>query len=331
MTQATPKTANVTRILASIAMIGVGVLGFGGSAFARPLRIALQPFLSYAPTFVALDKGYFRDEGLDVKTTMIRGGGTATFNETVSGAVDIGSGAITASLLNAVIKGTKLKVIAGKGEVRKGYSTNELWITRALYNSGVRTPLGLRGKTVATAGPGSSDWTMLGMMLAKYGLSLAKGDVLAAQLPGPERPLALENGTVAGAILVEPFIASVNRAKAVRLMRITDVVPVFQTAVFYTTAAFLHKHHNAVQKFLAALRKATAEYMKDPKSPEMLQILSKYTKVKISILKQATPAYFSLDGKVNAPAIRRQIAFLYANHLISRQVPLKDFISKGAM
>jgi len=317
--------------LAWFATIALAVFCQTHETSAEPLRIGLQPFLSYAPTFVALDKGYFRDEGLDVKTTMIRGGGTAAFNECISGQLDICSGAITASFLNAVIKGVRIKVIADKGQIRKGHNTNELWVGKTLYDAGLKNAGGLRGKTVATAGPGSSDWILLGLMLKKYGLSLSNNDVLAALLPGPERPRALESGTVAGAILVEPFISSIDHNKAALLTRITDIMPVFQTAVFYARGDFLQKHSQMVRKFLAAMHKATKLYMQNPKSDAMLAILSKYTKVSPSVIRRASPAYFSPDGKIDVPAVRKTVKFLFDSKLISRSVHLKEFVDKGAM
>ncbi len=300
-------------------------------AHAEKIRLGLQNFLSYATTFIAIDKGYFKEVGLEMESTMIRGGGTATFSQVLAGQLDISSGAITASMINAVAQGANFKVIADKGQIRDGYSTNELWITRALHDGGVKDITGLRGKQVATSGVGASDWLILGMMADKFGLSLTGKDILAANLPAPQRGKALESGTVAGAILVEPFIANVDAKKAVRLMQITDVLPVFQTAVFYANESFVKTNGAAVEKFLSAMRKATAEYMKNPKADDLVAIISKYTGVTPAVIKSATPVYFALDGKVDVNAINEMKAYFLKSKLIANDVPLDRFVDKRAM
>lgn len=309
--------------------VGFG-LAFPASA-ADPLKVGLQPFLSYAPAFIALEKGYFKQEGLDISTTMIRGGGTSTLTAELSKDVDISSGAITASMLNAIIKGVKLRIIADKGQNRKGYSTNELWISKALADSGVKNAGGLRGKSIATSGTGSADWVILGMLAEKYGLAIEKKDVIAVSMPGPERNKAVESGVLDGAVLVEPFIGAIDKSKAVRLERAIDITPVFQTAVYYVSQSFLDSHRAEVNKFLAALRRATADYMKNPKSDENVAILSKYTKVSPAIILSSTPAYFSSDLKVSREGVAKTVDFLYRHKLIGRPLKLEEFVEKGAM
>src|SRR5690242_3686486 len=142
-----------TRRSAAIVMsLALMCAGAPAPAHAERVRLGLQNFLSYATTFIAIDKGYFKEEGLEIEPTMIRGGGTATFNQVLAGQLDISSGAITASMINAVARGANFKVIADKGQIRAGYSTNELWITKALHDAGVKDVTGLRGKQVATSG-----------------------------------------------------------------------------------------------------------------------------------------------------------------------------------
>jgi len=324
------RTLLSSRMGLAAAVVAISV-GFTGAASAEKIRLGLQKFLSYATTYIALDKGYFKDAGLDIETTMIRGGGTAAFNQVLAGQLDIANGSITASMINAIIKGAKFKVIADKGQIRKGHSTNELWVNKAMYDKGLKDLPALRGKKVATSGIGGADWVILGLMAEKYGLSLTNKDILAAGLPAPQRPKALESGTVAGAVLVEPFISKVDRSKAVKLMELTDIVPVFQTAVFYANEEFLNANASAVEKFLGALRKATAEYNKNPKADDLVRIISKYTGVSPEVVKNATPVYFSPDAKVDVAAVNRIKAFFLKSKLIPKDIPIEMLVDKRAM
>src|ERR1700680_2809304 len=105
-------------------LLPVVVLGalFGLSCRLHPdnLTIGTIGASSDAPFFVADKKGYFADEGLTVK--FVRFDSAAKMIPSLgSGEVDVGSGATSAGLYNAVKRGIGIKIVADKARNAKGY------------------------------------------------------------------------------------------------------------------------------------------------------------------------------------------------------------------
>src|SRR6478752_1938998 len=98
------------------------VLTAGASVRAEePLKakIGVLRLSSSAPVFIAQDKGYFRDAGLDIELKFFDAAQPIAV-ATTSGDVDFGVTAVTAGLYNLAGKGT-LKVIGGMSREKAGY------------------------------------------------------------------------------------------------------------------------------------------------------------------------------------------------------------------
>ncbi|HBU97143.1 ABC transporter substrate-binding protein, partial [Thalassospira lucentensis] len=52
--------------------LGATVLGAGAASAAEKINIAALTFVSSSPLFIAKEKGYFADEGLDAEITFFR-------------------------------------------------------------------------------------------------------------------------------------------------------------------------------------------------------------------------------------------------------------------
>ena len=99
----------ITRLIAS----GLLLLAAGVDARAEePLKakIGVLRLSSSAPVFIAQDKGYFRDAGLEIELKFFDAAQPIAV-ATTSGDVDVGITAFTAGLYNLAGKGT-LKVMA---------------------------------------------------------------------------------------------------------------------------------------------------------------------------------------------------------------------------
>src|ERR1700722_16846017 len=88
-------------------------LGLAGRVQAQELTIGTIGASSDAPLFIADALGYYAEQGLKVK--FIRFDSAAkTIPSLGSGEVDVGSGATSAGLYNAVKRGINIKVVSAK-------------------------------------------------------------------------------------------------------------------------------------------------------------------------------------------------------------------------
>ncbi len=85
----------------------------------KPLRLGLLHTLSPAPFYIAQERGYFRDEGIDL-TFRFFAAAQPIAAAAVAGDIDVGVTALTGGFFNLAEKG-ELKVIGGGLHEQRGY------------------------------------------------------------------------------------------------------------------------------------------------------------------------------------------------------------------
>ncbi len=153
---------------------------------------------SSAPVFIAQDKGYFKEAGLDIELKFFDAAQPIAV-ATTSGDIDFGVTAFTAGLYNLAGKGT-LKVIGGMSREKAGYPLIGYFASNNAYAAGLKTPKDLAGKRIAVTQIGSSFHYSLGLLADKYGFKLAEVKVLPLQSLS-NAAAALKGETVDAALL----------------------------------------------------------------------------------------------------------------------------------
>src|SRR5437899_11809924 len=167
---------------AQLVLVGLLAMAAGGVARADDAlkaKIGVLRLSSSAPVFIAQDKGYFREAGLDIELKFFDAAQPIAV-ATTSGDVDFGLTAFTAGLYNLAGKGT-LKVIGGMSREKPGYPLIGYFASNNAYAAGLKTPKDLAGKRVADTQMGSSFHYSLGLLADKYGLELVNVKVLPLQ------------------------------------------------------------------------------------------------------------------------------------------------------
>src|SRR5216683_699578 len=184
-------------------LIFVGLLALAAGVVARaeePLKakIGVLRLSSSAPVFIAQDKGYFREAGLEIELKFFDAAQPIAV-ATTSGDIDFGITAFTAGLYNLAGKGT-LKVIGGMSREKAGYPLIGYFASNNAYAAGLKTPKDLAGKRIAVTQTGSSFHYSLGLLADKYGFKLSDVKVLPLQSLS-NAAAALKGETVDAALL----------------------------------------------------------------------------------------------------------------------------------
>jgi NitT/TauT family transport system substrate-binding protein len=125
----------------------------------------------HVPFFVALDKGYYFDEGLSVE--IVRGFGSSdTVKRVEAKTVTFGYGDYNSIVLSRA-EGGKVKAIGAV--FSKGP-----WTLFYRADRGISTPKDLEGKTVVGAGPGDIDIVLLPAFCKEAGVDFSKIKVVSA-------------------------------------------------------------------------------------------------------------------------------------------------------
>jgi NitT/TauT family transport system substrate-binding protein len=299
-------------------------------------KIGVLRLSSSAPVFIAQDKGYFRDAGLDVELKFFDAAQPIAV-ATTSGDVDFGITAFTAGLYNLAGKGT-LKVIGGMSREKPGYPLIGYFASNNAYAAGLKTPKDLAGKRVAVTQVGSSFHYSLGLLADKYGFRLSDVKVVPLQSLS-NAAAALKGETVDAALLpVSTARKLMDDGGAKLLGWVGDETPWQLGAVFASPQTLTNKP--LVAKLLGALAKADREYhdvilasMKagvapiDDETRPLLEIIAKYTNLPIAQV-VGNCAYIDPDGKLDVNNVDNQIKWLQAQGFVDKGFAADNIIAK---
>jgi len=224
---------------------------------AEPVRLGLLRTLSPAPFYIAQERGYFRDEGIDLTFRFFEAAQPIAA-AAVSGDIDIGVTALTGGFFNLAEKGT-LKVIGGGLHEERGYQGSAILASNKAFEAGLTSLDKLPGRTFGITQYGSSFHYMLGRIAEAKGF-----DVQTVTL----RPLqqianmiaAVSTGQVDATIAIASQAKPLEAAGQAHILGWAgDIVPYQITAVF-TTAAMIATKPDVLRRFARAYQRGVADY-----------------------------------------------------------------------
>jgi len=216
------------------------------TAVAETVKITIPNYgANFAPVMIAEDKGYFKEEGLNVEV-IVSGGGTATA-ALISGDVQYSSS--PASAMSAILKGAPLKVTL-VGQVRPNY---QIWS----FDPAVTRIEDLKGKSLAVISRGDSQEMSARLFLRSRGFS--NDDVgFNAMGPGAGRLASMTTGAQRYGVLLRPDIAQLKQMgaleKGVMIADLTKLVEMQMSGIVTSEKEVTANRDRAI-KVTRAIRK----------------------------------------------------------------------------
>ncbi|MEP9382003.1 ABC transporter substrate-binding protein [Nocardioides cheoyonin] len=252
------------------------------------ITVGVIPILDVAPIYLGVDKGFFKDEGLDVKLELAQGG-AAIVPAVVSGQYQFGF-SNTTSLLLANTQGLPLKVVASG--VNAGSHGDSFEATLVKGDSDIKRPRDLAGKRVAVNTLKNISSTTVNEMVRQDG-----GDpsgIQYVELAFPDMIPALNKGDVDAAAAVEPFttmgLQSGDRSIGTNYADTADGLAV---ALYFTSEQYIAEHQDVVDGFTSAINKSLDYAEAHP--DEVRQIATTYTDIDPKLLKKLTLPHYQTD------------------------------------
>ena len=227
-----------------------------------------------ASTFIALDKGYFRDVGVNVKVenidTLSRAMALLATNQ-----MQIAQGGINAGYFNAVGQGLPVVMALESGSTPVWHN----FIVRPDLKDVIKTPSDLKGRNVAVSGPGSLSVYELGVLLENVGLTLA--DVNVKNLSFSQMLPSLANKSLDVALMVAPFSDhAVEQGVGVPWIdpEVGQIKALPMTSLAYMASAdWIRQNREVAKKVFSALLRGAREYCQayhnGPNRDEVLDIM----------------------------------------------------------
>jgi ABC-type nitrate/sulfonate/bicarbonate transport system substrate-binding protein len=216
---------------------------------------------SYMDEFVAIEKGYHREEGLAVE--MIRAGGGIATQALIAGDLHFSTSA--GSALGAMLRGAEVKVIYTNID-RPGY---QLWSAQPE----LRSLKDLVGKKIGVTSRGDTQELSVRLLLRKHGIN----PNAVAYIPvgfGGTRLAALQAGTVDAVPLGAGDFAQLKQPKG-HMLGDTEKEIRFAYVGLAVSNRLLARQPNLVERFLRAVVKGR-EYARRNRE-QTIPIIGKYT------------------------------------------------------
>lgn len=219
------------------------------------IRIGFWPVASGLPFFVALDKGYFKEAGLDVEPlkfasaqqvmeAMLAGRAEGSSNGTASAVLAIGELAQPGLLKVFCTNPTNAKYVLDEFVVAK--------------DSPIKSIAELKGKRVAS-GPGIQNVVLAKTVLERAGA----GSVAVTELPIGQHIAALAAGQVDGVYTLEPTgtvgrLNGTTRTLEVGVIAkyiLGDPMAPWHGGAASLTSEFIRKHPEVTKRYIAAYKR----------------------------------------------------------------------------
>lgn len=223
-------------------------------------KLGYMKIVDNAAMFVAMDKGFFKTEGLQLETVPLAGG-APIINGVTSGDLQFGWSNVI-SLYQARVEGFDFKLVAGGATNVK--TKNESHAIQVAKNSPIKTAKDLEGKTVAANTLNNIVHLMAMAWIDKNGGSSSK--VKFVELPFPQMEAALSAGKVDAISVHEPFATAAIEKGNARLLAQPwgDVLPKFLIASWFASEKWIAKNRGTAQAFVRAIDRGIDAIQADP-------------------------------------------------------------------
>jgi NitT/TauT family transport system substrate-binding protein len=286
------------------------------------ITIATVPSVPSASTFIAEDKGYFREAGLDVRIETIDSLSKAV-PFLAQNKIQAAQGGLSAGYFNAVAEGLPIIMALEAGSTPLYHQI----LLRPGLKDIVKQPRDLIARSVALSAPGSTSVYELGQVLAAVGLRLASVEVkyLGFQQAGP----AMSNGALDAALLVAPFTdIAVEQGFAERWIDPESYIQPkpMSNLSYMTNLDWARQNPEIAQKLFTALARAGRDYCQayhhGPGRGEVLDILIAHKVVADrALLDRMDWQARDPNGRFNMASILAIQSFFKRESMIDRDSP----------
>ncbi len=201
----------------------------------------------HIPSYVAMDQGFYKAEGLDASFITLPGRALVTAG--LTGSIDVIP--IPSGGSQAALSGAEIRYVVGQ-------SLKSQWLIVARPN--INKPEDLRGKTLGYGRSGSADYDEGAAVMSRaFKMELGRDyKVISFQGEG-ERVAAMINGDVDAVLITVPHAPRAIEAGMKILVRVGDHI---QRAggSFWTRKAYVDENPETVKKFIRAIARGVMFY-----------------------------------------------------------------------
>lgn len=308
-------------VLAVLAFLVLSLGPLGKSSPAQPLKtlkLGSIPINDWLPLYVAVEKGFLREEGLTIELVNMASG-ALIMPAIAGGSLDLGVSSAY-SLIMARAQGLDFKIVADSSYVAKESAV----ITQK--DSNIRSYKDLEGKKVAI-----NALKAVSYIFAKENMERQGGDVNKVhwvELPFPRMMAPLLNKEIDAAFSTEPFVTVMASDPQLRLVApfFADVNPTGVIGEYISNEKWIKGNPDLVAKFARAIKRGV-DYL-NANLDEARGFLPKYTGISLDLAKKVNlPVY---KKNIDVKQVQWMIDFMLKHEVIKKKLNADELIHDTA-
>jgi NitT/TauT family transport system substrate-binding protein len=310
--------------------------GLAAPAIAQNKKIVVGAlrFTSHAASFIAAERAYFKDAGLDVELRFFQAAQPMAV-AIASGDVDYAVTAISGGLISLADKGA-IKVIGGALSEEPGIDGQKILASDAAFQAGLTSPAGLDGKKFGISTAGSSFHYMGSKVAQAEGINMSftplqkVGAIIGA----------LKSGQIDAWSIVPHIAKPLAGSGAVHIIgNVSDYLPNYQVTTVFTSATNANDERQQTLDFLKAFSMGASDYnaaMIDKSGGEdgvneMVDLIHKYVYTDRERAKAAPSIIngtmrINEGARMNVASVQDQLSWFQSEGLIDSAITLETFV-----
>jgi NitT/TauT family transport system substrate-binding protein len=320
-------------VSAVVALLAFDTAGAAAQQLQK-VSVGLLRLSSSGAVFIAKEKGYFREQGLDADLKIMTAAQQVPVAVT-SGDADFGVTGLTAGFFNLAGRGA-LKIIGAQSREEKGYQLNAYMVTNKAAEGGFNSLKEFTGKRLAVTTTGSTFHYSIGILAAKYGFDV-KSVTLVPLQSLPNMAAAFKGGQVDATIAPVTVARQLEAEGAGKIIGwVGDETP-WQLGALFTSPKMIAEKRAVAEKFVRAYIKGAHDYhvafnardkgqeIRGPGYDEAIAILAKTLEQPADRVRVGLP-YVDPEARLNVADVYNQVEFWQSQGLVDRNVDAKAIL-----
>lgn len=317
------------RLIATMLLAGLAAAGLSAQGFAQKapdkVKVALARSVSNGAMLIALKKGYFKDENIDVEMQDIDTAADA-LSLVAQGQINIVGAGVSAGYFNAIDRGLPVTITISRVAFPAGHNL----MIRPDLKDEIKTLKDMKGRNIASNGPGSISTYEIGKMLEPHGLTL--NDVNIKIFPFPQYAVAFANKAVDAGLVIPPWTLSYEKQGIALPFGDADkLVPGPVTiSVNFANTDWIAKNRDVAVRFYKAYLKGGRDWCQGYHgAPVRKEIVDELIASKVETRREVLDGFWTarpIDGRVNEKSILDVQKFYLDQKMIKKTFPIEKIV-----